>query len=32
MCYEGTLKSHVFKNGTFEDIVFYGIINPDSSL
>lgn len=32
MQYEGTLKDHVFKNGTFEDIVFYGIINPYCSL
>lgn len=28
MIYEGTLKEHVYKNGSFEDIVFYGIINP----
>jgi len=28
MKYEGTLKDHVCKNGAFEDIVYYGIINP----
>lgn len=28
MRYEGTLKNHVYKNGTFEDIVFYGLLNP----
>ncbi|RDU38243.1 GNAT family N-acetyltransferase [Neobacillus piezotolerans] len=28
MVYEGTLKDHVFKNGTFEDLNLYGIINP----
>ncbi len=28
MDYEGTLKDHVFKNDSFEDIVYYGIINP----
>lgn len=28
MRYEGTLKDHIYKNNTFEDIVFYGIINP----
>ncbi|MFJ7666172.1 GNAT family N-acetyltransferase [Lysinibacillus sp. NPDC097195] len=27
MHYEGTLKDHIYKNGTFEDIVFYGILN-----
>ncbi|WP_059173856.1 GNAT family N-acetyltransferase [Bacillus sp. FJAT-27445] len=29
MVYEGTLKDHVFKNGSFEDLDLYGIINPD---
>ncbi|MGV3465559.1 MAG: GNAT family N-acetyltransferase [Heyndrickxia sp.] len=29
MLYEGTLKDHVYKNGAFEDIVYYGIINPN---
>lgn len=28
MRYEGTLKDHIYKNGTFEDIVFYGLLNP----
>ncbi|MGE7840883.1 GNAT family N-acetyltransferase [Lysinibacillus sp. NPDC093712] len=28
MHYEGTLKDHIYKNDSFEDIVFYGIINP----
>ncbi|WP_155590776.1 GNAT family N-acetyltransferase [Lysinibacillus cavernae] len=28
MHYEGTLKQHVYKNGAYEDIVYYGIINP----
>ncbi|WP_141903134.1 GNAT family N-acetyltransferase [Lysinibacillus sp. Y5S-8] len=29
MHYEGTLKQHVYKNGAFEDIVYYGLINPN---
>lgn len=28
MMYEGTLKDHIYKNDAFEDIVFYGLINP----
>ena len=28
MQYEGTQKEHIYKEGTFEDIVSYGIINP----
>ncbi|CAH0121935.1 MULTISPECIES: GNAT family N-acetyltransferase [unclassified Paenibacillus] len=28
MTYEGTLKEHVCKEGSFEDMVLYGIINP----
>jgi RimJ/RimL family protein N-acetyltransferase len=28
MVYEGTLKDHFYKNDSFEDLVFYGIINP----
>lgn len=28
MLYEGTLKDHVYKNGSFEDLVFYGIMKP----
>ncbi|WP_332645334.1 GNAT family N-acetyltransferase [Lysinibacillus sp. 54212] len=28
MKYEGILKDHIYKNDCFEDIVFYGIINP----
>ncbi len=28
MHYEGTLKDHIYKNGTFEDIVLYGLLNP----
>ncbi|MFB7138515.1 GNAT family N-acetyltransferase [Gottfriedia sp. NPDC056225] len=27
MLYEGTMKDHIVKNGRFEDIVLYGIIN-----
>ncbi|GAA0379620.1 GNAT family N-acetyltransferase [Bacillus horti] len=28
MTYEGTLKDHVYKNDSYEDIVYYGIVNP----
>lgn len=28
MSYEGTMKDHICKNDTYEDIVWYGIINP----
>ncbi|MDQ0269655.1 RimJ/RimL family protein N-acetyltransferase [Cytobacillus purgationiresistens] len=28
MIYEGTLKDHIYKNDSFEDMVYYGIINP----
>jgi RimJ/RimL family protein N-acetyltransferase len=28
MEYKGTLKDHIYKNDSFEDIVYYGIINP----
>ncbi|HEY4602451.1 MAG TPA: GNAT family N-acetyltransferase [Cerasibacillus sp.] len=28
MTCEGTLKDHIVKDGSFEDIVYYGIINP----
>jgi len=28
MVYEGTLKDHSYKNGSFEDVVIYGMINP----
>lgn len=30
MTYEGTLPDHVLKEGTFEDLVHYGMINPES--
>lgn len=28
MSYEGTLKDHIYKNDSYEDIVYYGILNP----
>ncbi|MGG0718738.1 GNAT family N-acetyltransferase [Robertmurraya massiliosenegalensis] len=28
MVYEGTLKDHVFKINHYEDLIYYGIINP----
>ncbi|RLQ94652.1 GNAT family N-acetyltransferase [Falsibacillus albus] len=28
MIYEGTLKDHIYKNGVFEDLVLYGMVNP----
>ncbi|WNS45145.1 GNAT family N-acetyltransferase [Paenibacillus sp. MMS20-IR301] len=29
MSYEGTLKDQIYKNGTYEDIVYYGLLNPE---
>lgn len=26
--YDGTLKEHIYKEGSFEDIVLYGLIHP----
>lgn len=28
MSYEGTLKDHIYKNNSYEDLVYYGILNP----
>ncbi len=28
MVYEGTMKEHVFKDGRYEDLVCYGLLNP----
>lgn len=28
MSYEGTLKDHIYKNDSYEDLVYYGILNP----